>query len=110
MLNRLTPRQVEPKAIIAAGTASASVPGKPIIKSDVDELPAIKVKPNKSSYAILEGTINNAGHFIYPYPAILRHLETDRRTREMPEGNTCLQETHALSGNAVEKIKSRRWP
>ncbi|MBI5211837.1 MAG: caspase family protein [Nitrospirae bacterium] len=58
MLSRLTPRQAEPKTVIATGTVAAFVQEKPLIKSDVDELPAIKAKPNKNSYAIVIGIEN----------------------------------------------------
>ena len=36
--------------------------------------------------------------------------ETDRRARKMPEGDTGVQETHGLSGKAVEQTESGRWP
>ncbi len=58
MLSRLATRQAEPKTVIAPGTVSASVQGKSLVKSDVDELPAIKAKPNRSAYAILIGIEN----------------------------------------------------
>jgi hypothetical protein len=34
--------------------------------------------------------------------------ETDRRARKMPDGDTGLQETHGLSGKAVEQTESGR--
>ena len=58
MLNELKPKRAEPKAIIAASTASASIQEITTIKSDVDELPSIKVKPNKNAYAIVIGIEN----------------------------------------------------
>jgi uncharacterized caspase-like protein len=57
-LNRLKSGQGEPKTNIAAETTAVPVPGNPIIKSDVDELPAIKAKPNRNAYAILIGIEN----------------------------------------------------
>ena len=35
--------------------------------------------------------------------------ETDRRARKMPEGDTGVQETHRLSGQAVAQTESGRW-
>lgn len=58
MMNRLRPKQAEPTTIIATGTASVSVLEKQIIKSDIDELPAIKIKHNKNAYAIVIGIEN----------------------------------------------------
>ena len=55
MINRLKPKQAESTTIIATGTVSAPVLEKPIIKSDVDELPLIKVKQNKNAYAVVIG-------------------------------------------------------
>ena len=55
ILNGFKPKQVESKTIIATGTASAPVLEKPIIKSDIDELPTIKTKPNRNAYAIVIG-------------------------------------------------------
>jgi hypothetical protein len=57
-LNRLKSGQVEPKTNVAAETTAVPVLGSPIIKSDVDELPAIKAKPNRNAYAILIGIEN----------------------------------------------------
>jgi hypothetical protein len=58
MINRLKAKQVEPTTITATGTASSPALEKPNIKSDIDELPAIKVKPNKNAYAIVIGIEN----------------------------------------------------
>jgi hypothetical protein len=57
-LKRLKPEQGEPKTNIATERTAVPVPEKSIIKSDVDELPAIKAKPNRNAYAILIGIEN----------------------------------------------------
>jgi hypothetical protein len=57
-LNRLKSGQGEPKTTVAAETTAVPVLGNQIIKSDVDELPAIKAKPNRNAYAILIGIEN----------------------------------------------------
>jgi hypothetical protein len=57
-INRLRIKQVEPTTIAASRTAPAPVLGKSIIKSDIDELPAIKIKHNKNAYAIVIGIEN----------------------------------------------------
>lgn len=54
LLERLAKKQeIAGQPVIAAPKPSQEV--FPIIKSDVDELPAIKAKPNKNSYAIVIG-------------------------------------------------------
>ncbi|MCG2710706.1 MAG: ankyrin repeat domain-containing protein, partial [Thermodesulfovibrionales bacterium] len=54
MLERLRPKQeIASQPVIAASKPSQEV--FPIIKSDVDELPLVKAKPNKNSYAIVIG-------------------------------------------------------
>ena len=54
LLERLAKKQeIASQPVIAAPKPSQEV--FPIIKSDVDELPAIKAKPNKNSYAIVIG-------------------------------------------------------
>ncbi len=54
MLNGFRPKQeVASQPAIAASKPSQEV--SPTIKSDIDELPAIKAKPNKNSYAIVIG-------------------------------------------------------
>jgi hypothetical protein len=58
MINGLKPKQVEPKTNVSTETASSLVPGKLLVSSDVDELPAIKVKHNKNAYAIVIGIEN----------------------------------------------------
>jgi len=58
MLNRLKPKQVEPKTHVATETTSDTVQEKNIVKSDVDEVPLIKTKANKNSYAIVIGIEN----------------------------------------------------
>lgn len=55
MINRLKPKPIEPETNVATKTGSSPVLEKSIIKSDVDELPAIKVNPNKNAYAIVIG-------------------------------------------------------
>ena len=49
-------QEIASQPVIAASKPSQEV--FPIIKSDVDELPAIKIKPNKNSYAIVIGIEN----------------------------------------------------
>lgn len=58
MLSRLATRKAEPKTVTASGIASATVQGKPLIKSDIDELPTRRARLNKNSYAILIGIEN----------------------------------------------------
>ena len=58
MLNGFKRRQIEPRTIIAKSTTAAPVPEKITIKSDIDELPAIKTKPNRNAYAIVIGIEN----------------------------------------------------
>lgn len=55
MLTRLKFEQIKP---VVAKTPSTPVLEKPVIKSDVDELPAMKAKTNKNSYAIVVGIEN----------------------------------------------------
>lgn len=57
-LNRLKSEQIEPKTNVATETTAVPVLENQIIKSDVDELPAIKAKPNRNAYAILIGIEN----------------------------------------------------
>ncbi|MDP3111913.1 MAG: ankyrin repeat domain-containing protein [Thermodesulfovibrionales bacterium] len=49
-------QEIASQPVIAAAKPSHEV--SPLIKSDVDELPAIKAKPNKNSYAIVIGIEN----------------------------------------------------
>jgi hypothetical protein len=57
-LNRLKAGQGEPKTIVAKETTAVSVMGNSIIISDVDEIPAVKARPNRNAYAILIGIEN----------------------------------------------------
>ena len=57
-LNKLKSGQGEPKTNVAAETTAVPVLKNSIIKSDIDELPATKAKPNKNAYAILIGIEN----------------------------------------------------
>ncbi|MBI5892070.1 MAG: ankyrin repeat domain-containing protein [Deltaproteobacteria bacterium] len=57
LLERMRPKQqIASQPAIAASKPSQEV--SPAIKSDVDELPAIKAKPNKNAYAIVIGIEN----------------------------------------------------
>ena len=58
ILNGLKPKQVDPKTNVSTETASSLVLEKSFVNSDVDELPAIKVKHNKNAYAIVIGIEN----------------------------------------------------
>jgi len=58
MLNELKAKQIEPATNVATKTALSPVLEKTIIQSDVDDLPSIKVKPNKNAYAIVIGIEN----------------------------------------------------
>jgi hypothetical protein len=55
LLNQFIPKQIETKTDVATGGASFHVSKKSIIKSDIDELPVVKAKPNKNAYAIIIG-------------------------------------------------------
>ena len=55
MVNRLRPGQAGPTTIVPTGAASAPVPEGRMIRSDVDDLPTSKAKPNKNAYAIVIG-------------------------------------------------------
>ncbi len=48
----------KPKEQYASGALTQGAPLAPAIKSDVDELPVIKAKPNKNAYAIVIGIEN----------------------------------------------------
>lgn len=55
MLNRLKPKQAEPATTVATKIISSPSTEKQIVKSDVDEPPSVKAKPNKNAYAIVIG-------------------------------------------------------
>jgi uncharacterized caspase-like protein len=55
MIDRLKPKKADTETNVATTIGSSPVLGKSIIKSDVDELPAIKVNSNKNAYAIVIG-------------------------------------------------------
>lgn len=111
MLSRLTPRAVEPKMVITTSTASASVQDKPIIKSDVDELPTIRAKLNKNSYAIIIGIENYRQKLpAADFAAQDAKLVADYITKVMgyPEENVVtLTNEHAALGDFVKYFE--KW-
>jgi hypothetical protein len=116
MLNRLTPKQVEPKTIIAPGTASASVLEKPIIKSDVDELPAIKAKPNKNSHAIIIGIENyrqklpTADFATQDAKLVADYLiKVMGYPEENPDGSIAISDLFSYIKPQVERIARRQY-
>lgn len=111
MLGRIATRQAEPKTVIATGAASASAQEKPLIKSDVDELPVIKAKLNKNSYAILIGIENYRQKLpAADFAAQDAKLVADYLTKVMgyPEENVVtLTNEHAALGDFVKYFE--KW-
>ena len=111
MLSRLATRQAEPKTVIAPGAASVSVQEKPLIKSDVDELPALRARLNKNSYAILIGIENYRQKLpAADFAAQDAKLVADYLTKVMgyPEENVVtLTNEHAALGDFVKYFE--KW-